>query len=101
MQVISDLLEHRGEPGLLFNNPVVKPEMRREYVKAVRSWANFLKHAKDDPEGEIEFKPAINDYNLWHCLIGLNSLRVPMRSRAPALRPRAWLAEAGSRGIRE
>jgi hypothetical protein len=76
MQVISDLLKHRGEPELLFNNPIVKPEMRREYVNAVRSWANFLKHADEDPEGEIEFNPAANDYYLWHCLLGLHSLRV-------------------------
>jgi hypothetical protein len=75
-QVISDLMRHQGLPDFLYGNPRIRPEMRREYVRAVRAAANFFKHADDDPEGEHEFNPAINDFQILGLLEGMRQLGV-------------------------
>ncbi len=73
-QIVHDLKRHRGvERGLLYDAPTVRAERRREWLMLVKRAMNFFKHADNDPEETLDFRPI---ESLVHMLFCANGLRL-------------------------
>src|SRR6266540_690470 len=46
---------------LLFDSLVIKDEYRNEWTKRLKEPANFFKHARNDPDGSLDFDPAVSE----------------------------------------
>lgn len=74
--ILADLCRAQGIPDKLLDSDLVKDEFTKQWRAAVRKPANFLKHADDDPEGELEFSPILNDLRPMYCIWCLEALGV-------------------------
>jgi hypothetical protein len=54
-EILDTLAQRQGVADLLFAPDIVKDEYRTQWVRSVKSPANFFKHADRDPEGVLEF----------------------------------------------
>jgi hypothetical protein len=78
-RLLSDLLVKNGlSDPILVNNASIRPEKRKEWLRVVRSTANFLKHADEDAEAEHELDLRENDLLLAHCVGALRQLGVEL-----------------------
>lgn len=68
------MFKRKGLNGLLFDTDIVKPEYIGEFVKLIKSNANFFKHADKDPDAEKEFDPTINIGIMMITIYGLRKL---------------------------
>jgi hypothetical protein len=74
-RLLSDLLVKNGlSDPFLVDNASIRPEKRKEWLRVVRSTANFLKHADEDPGAEHELDPRENDLLLVQCISALRQL---------------------------
>lgn len=48
---------------------IIKPENRKEWMRALKAWPNFLKHADNDPAETIVFNSAVNEHILFESII--------------------------------
>src|SRR6266849_392075 len=71
---------HRAR-DLLFDTLIVKDEYLGEWNKLIKRPANFFKHARHDPDGTIDFNPALSEGFILFSLIGLRDV-VDQLSRA-------------------
>jgi hypothetical protein len=55
---------------LLFDSDLIKDEYRSEFNKRVKRHAYFFKHADREPEGIIDFDPAINEWFILYGIVG-------------------------------
>jgi hypothetical protein len=68
-EIIHVLYRRMGLKDLLFDSALIKEEYRSTVAQGFRAIPNFFKHARADPEGEIEFDPLLN-YHLIILLTG-------------------------------
>lgn len=72
-QIVHDLCP---EEELLYRSLVFKEEYRKKAIRQLKSSYNFFKHANEDPNGVIEFKPVSNEGFIIFSLMGLVSLGI-------------------------
>jgi len=66
-QVLEDANTHRGGKPMLVSGKVLellKPELHGAFQRIFRSSANFLKHAKKDPDDVLRFRPEETEFLL-------------------------------------
>ena len=68
---------------LLFDSLVIKDEYRNEWTKRLKEPANFFKHARNDPDGSLDFDPAVSEGFILFALVGLRDI-VKQMSRTEA-----------------
>lgn len=73
-EIIHTLFKRAGLHGLLFDTDYIKDEFRRDWAQLLKRSSWFFKHAREDPDGEIEFDPNTNEGILVACLSGLQRL---------------------------
>jgi hypothetical protein len=61
-----------GRRDLLFDSLVIKHEYRRDFNVLMKEPANFFKHAKDDVDATIEFKPIITELFTMYSILGVS-----------------------------
>jgi hypothetical protein len=54
-EIIDTLAGRKGVVDLLFAPEIVKDEYKLQWIRSVKSAANFFKHANRDPDGVLEF----------------------------------------------
>jgi len=59
-EIIHVLYKRQGLKDLLFDSSLIKEEYRSTVAKRLKAIPSFFKHAREDPEGEIEFNPELN-----------------------------------------
>lgn len=63
-----EILFRLGEPqnvaSMVWNHIAMKPKFKKEYVKAMNTAANFFKHAGENPQEVINFKPRLTHFFL-------------------------------------
>src|SRR5579862_9769286 len=60
-EIVHTLFRRKGLSGLLFDSPRIRDDKRAEFARAAKAAATFFKHAQRDPDGTLEFNPAMND----------------------------------------
>ena len=60
-----------GRRDLLLDTVLIKDEYRIQYVKKIKEPGNFFKHAKEDGEKTIEFKPALSEGFILFSIAGV------------------------------
>jgi hypothetical protein len=60
-----------GRRDLLFDSLVVKDEYRGDFAVLMKEPANFFKHAKNDVDAVIEFKPILTELFFMYSILGL------------------------------
>jgi hypothetical protein len=60
-----------GRRDLLFDSALIKDQYRRQWAESIKKHANFFKHAQNDGNSIIEFKPAISEMFLFYSLYGM------------------------------
>ena len=58
---------------LLFDSTIIKDEYRSDFVKRLKFDANFFKHARADPNGEIDYQPELGEVFLLGAVAGLTA----------------------------
>lgn len=73
-EIIHFFSKKRGRTDdLIFDSIIVKDEYRKQFNEAVKSHANFFKHASTDPEAKIDFAPKVSEFILLFAIKGLTS----------------------------
>jgi hypothetical protein len=72
-QIVHDINDRKKEAKLLLDSSVIRDEFRKEYCDEMRKAMRFFKHADRDPDpnGTVEFVPAITDLFILFTIIGL------------------------------
>ena len=76
-QIVHDLNEKNGGPGLMLNNALIKDEYKDEFAANIKHASNFMKHAdrKKDWAGlTLEFRPESNRDFMIFTIFGLEYL---------------------------
>lgn len=72
-QIIHDINIEKKGAELLLDSSVINKEFRKEYINEMRKAMRFFKHANNDPDpnGIVDFAPAITDLFILFAIIGL------------------------------
>lgn len=73
-EIADTLLRKRGEPGLLFNNHLIKDEFKKDFNSLLKSWPNFFKHANRDHEASIVFDTILNEAIITFTVYGISRI---------------------------
>jgi hypothetical protein len=76
-EIIHTLYRRKGLNDLLFDSSRIKDEFRSEWAKSIKKAPTFFKHAQHDPDGEIEFNPALNHILVFIICAGLHRMGEP------------------------
>lgn len=91
-QLLYDLNKHYNGPPMVPDSELIKPERRKEVRAALKKWANFLKHADNDPSETIFFNP---DSNKFLLLEAAHQYLILTKEARPILHCfRIWFASA-------
>jgi hypothetical protein len=66
--------KHNRTRPLIFDTPMIKDQYRSDWNKKIKEHANFFKHANIDPDGSIEFAPALSILFLMAATAGIRLL---------------------------
>lgn len=79
-QILVDIGKLRGIEGVMYSQEVldrIRPEKRRDWIKATRAPQNFLKHAKDDgPDAVLDIHLEFYELLLFDCVQLLRKLKL-------------------------
>lgn len=71
-EIIHVISRHRKrDRDLLFDSIVIKDEYRSEWSLFLKQAGNFFKHADKDPEGSIDFNPALSELFIFMSILGV------------------------------
>jgi hypothetical protein len=73
-EIIHRLFRNAGHSDLFFDTTIIKEERRSDFVRLMKTPAAFFKHAKQDPETELNFHPGINETLIAFSITGLQRL---------------------------
>jgi hypothetical protein len=80
---------------LLFDSRLVKEEFRSEWSVLIKTPSGFFKHARNDPEGTIDFKPALSELLIMFAIVGLATCKIdPTPAQYAFLLHRAFTGSA-------
>jgi len=78
-QIIYDLNKHQKGPRMTPDSELIKPEKQQEFKRALKEWANFMKHADTDPAKTIFFNPEVNEYLLFDAVTSYSIITKEIR----------------------
>ena len=70
-EILHTLARRKGAKNLLFDHHLIKEEYRKDWSAILKSEANFFKHAREDPNGEIDFLLLSNEIFMLYCIRAL------------------------------
>lgn len=73
-QVLTDVASARGIKNALRKSNVIRPEMKKEFIKLMNEPQNFFKHADKDPDGILKFYPESTMYHIYEGVVMHNTL---------------------------
>ncbi len=76
-EIIHTLFKRKGLHGLMFDTLLIKDEHRSDWAKLIKRASGFFKHAREDPDGTLEFNPAVNEGLLFACANALQRMGEP------------------------
>jgi len=82
-EIIHTLYRRKGLQNLLFDSDIIKDEYRGEWAKKLKSVPNFFKHAREDPDGVMDFNTEGNMYLIFFLLTAIHRMGAPMAPRQP------------------
>jgi len=68
VELLRDLLRPSGRGSFLKDSDMIRPEKKREYLEIVNRPQNFFKHADQDPDDVLEFRPETVPFVLLDCV---------------------------------
>ena len=70
-QVLSDIATAKGQDTIIKNNPrlTTDPGLRKEFYRRINEAFNFMKHADNDPDGVLEFRPKVTPFMILDCVL--------------------------------
>jgi hypothetical protein len=84
-EIIHFISRKRGvRRDLLFDTLVVKDEHQGAWAKLLKKPANFFKHANNDADATIDFKPTSSEGFIMFSLFALGLLQEPLESEESA-----------------
>lgn len=63
-QIFKDIGKPLGIKSMIRDSGLIRPERKKEWLKAMSSSKNFFKHADKDPDDIHEFKSMFNDFSI-------------------------------------
>jgi hypothetical protein len=63
-------------PNLLFDTNMIKAEFLGEWAKLIKTPSGFFKHARNDPEGTIDFRPQLSELLMTFAIRGLAACEI-------------------------
>src|SRR5262249_17359186 len=75
-EIIHTLYRRKGLHDLLFDSDMIKDEHRQDWAKKLKEAPNFFKHAREDPDGVIDFNPEGNMYLILFLLTGIRRMNI-------------------------
>jgi hypothetical protein len=77
-QIVHDINKKNKGAELLLDSSVIRDEFRKQYFSEMRKAMRFCEHADSDPDpnGTVEFAPAITDLFILFTIIGLERFGV-------------------------
>lgn len=65
-----------GKDTILKNNPHLTrdPNLRKEFYRRVNEAFNFMKHADNDPDAVLDFRPNVTPFMILDCVVIYQSL---------------------------
>lgn len=69
LQVFADVGKVVGAQSLLRHGLYIREEKKKEWFAILNEAQNFFKHADKDPDGAIEFKPAVTPFYLLDAVL--------------------------------
>ena len=63
--ILQDLATRRGIQGGVKDSPLIRPEKRQEFIKAINLPQNFFKHADRDGDTKLRFRYNISHFYLF------------------------------------
>lgn len=79
-EILRDLSKLTDGASIIKDNPLVRPERRKEFVDIVNRPQNFFKHADRDPDGQMEFRSEVTQFLLIDAIFMYEALT---RQRLP------------------
>jgi hypothetical protein len=77
-QIVHDIKTERGLPrDLLYDSDVIEDQYRKRWINVLKKSQNFFKHANNDPEDFLEFRPKTNLGFMMFAAAGLRLLGEP------------------------
>jgi hypothetical protein len=73
-EIIHTLYRRKGLQNLLFDSDIIKDEYRGEWAKKLKSVPNFFKHAREDPDGVMDFNTEGNMYLIFFLLTAIHRM---------------------------
>ncbi len=73
-EVIHVLYKKEGHKDLLFDTSFIKNEYLTEFNRFIKKSANFIKHARNDSDGTLDFDPTLSDLFLMMSITGLATI---------------------------
>ncbi len=61
---------------LLFDSTMIKDEFRSEWAILLKTPSGFFKHARNDPEGTLDFNPALSELLMMFSIAGLATCKI-------------------------
>jgi len=61
---------------LLFDSDLIKDEFRKEWAILLKTPSGFFKHARNDPEGTIDFNPALSELLMIFAVRGIGACQL-------------------------
>jgi hypothetical protein len=68
LQILHDLAKARGDKSFVKDNPMIRPEYKKEVLRKINEAENFFKHADSDPDKILEFRPEVTCFFLFDAL---------------------------------
>lgn len=62
LQILHDLAKARGVISFIKDNPMIRPEYKKEVFKKISEAENFFKHADRDSDKFLEFRPEVTRF---------------------------------------
>lgn len=66
--ILYDLGKHRGTSGSVKDSPLVRPQDRAAFIRAIHFPQNFFKHASKDSGGKLVFRYQVSHFFLFDAI---------------------------------
>jgi hypothetical protein len=77
-EIIHRLFRNAGHSDLFWDSSIIKDERRADFARLMKAPAAFFKHAKHDPEMELNFHPGINETLIAYSITGLQRMGIAL-----------------------
>jgi hypothetical protein len=84
-EILHNLSRRKGGRDLLFDSKAISEDYRKEFVKRIKSTAQFFKHADLDPDGTIELSTLNTEVLMIYSMVALSRMGEPLTMEENAM----------------